>query len=275
MEYADLHIHTTASDGLLSPQEVVQWAHKKNLKAIGITDHDTVSGIEPAIESNERPDKLEIIPGVELNTEYYGKEIHMLGYFIDYKDKWFLQILKRMQESRYDRAGTMIKKLNELGIKVELRQVEEISKGSSIGRPHIARAMVENGYVDNMVEAFDKYIGVGCPAYVERFKLTTEEAIDIIDKAGGISVLAHPGLISDKKTIKSIIDLGVKGIEVLHSKHDQEIIRYLLALAKERNLFVTGGTDCHGILQNGQPILGNISIDYNKVLELKKYLGII
>lgn len=275
MEYADLHIHTTASDGLLSPQEVVQWAHKKNLRAIGITDHDTVSGIDPAIESNDRPDKLEIIPGIELNTEYYGKEIHMLGYFIDYKNQWFLNILKRMQESRYNRAVTMIEKLNELGINVELKQVEEISKGSSIGRPHIARAMAEKGYVDSMVDAFDKYIGVGCPAYVERFKLTTEEAIDIIEKIGGISVLAHPGLISDKKTIANIINLGVKGIEVLHSKHDQDMVRYLLALAKERKLLITGGTDCHGIMQNGQPIMGNISIDYNKVLELKRYLGII
>lgn len=274
MDYADLHIHTSASDGLLSPQEVVQWAQKKRLRAIGITDHDTISGINPAIESNERPDKLEIIPGIELNTEYYGKEIHMLGYYIDYKDQWFLKILKRMQESRYNRAVTMIEKLNALGIDIELKQVEEISKGSSIGRPHIARAMVEKGYIDSMVDAFDKYIGVGCPAYVERFKLTTREAIEIIEKAGGISVLAHPGLINDKKSISSILSLGVKGIEVLHPKHDQDMVRYLLALAKERKLFITGGTDCHGIMQNGQPIMGNISIDYNKVIELKKYAGI-
>lgn len=274
MEYADLHIHTNASDGLLSPKEVVQWAIRKRLRAIAITDHDTISGIDLAINSNTTPDKFEIVPGIELNTQFEGKEIHMLGYYIDYKNPWFLDILTRMQKSRHDRAEIMIDKLNKLGIKIDLRQVEEISKGNSIGRPHIARAMMEKGYVESIMSAFDKYIGAGCPAYVERFKLTTEEAIDIIEKVGGISVLAHPGLIGDKKSISDILNLGVKGIEVLHPKHDQDMVKYLLAIAKERKIFITGGTDCHGILQNGEPIMGNISIDYARVIDMKRYLGI-
>ncbi|SHI94419.1 PHP domain-containing protein [Lutispora thermophila] len=274
MEYADLHIHTNASDGLLSPEEVVQWAIKKKLRAIAITDHDTIEGIDIAMNINLISDKLEIIPGIELNTQFEEKEVHILGYYIDYKNHWFLNMLTKMQKSRHDRAEIMIDKLNKLGIKIELKQVEEISKGNSIGRPHIARAMVERGYVDNIVDAFDKYIGVGCPAYVERFKLTTEEAIDIIEKVGGLSVLAHPGLIGDKKYISRVLNLGVKGIEVLHPKHDQDMVKYLFAIATERKLFITGGTDCHGIMQNGQPIMGSVSIDYNRVIDIKRYLGI-
>jgi len=275
MEYADLHIHTNASDGLLSPEEVVKWAIIKKLRAIAITDHDTITGIEPAINSNDRSDKLEIIPGVELNTEFDGKEVHILGYFIDYKNSWFLDILDKIQNSRYHRARKMIEKLQHLGIKISFERVEEISKGSSIGRPHIARAMVESGYVSDIPDAFDKYIGEGCPAYVERYKLTTKEAIEIINKIKGIPVLAHPGLITDKNIINHILDLGIMGIEVYHPKHDSDMISYLFLLSKKRGLFITGGTDCHGYMQNGQPIMGNVSINYNKVLELKKFLGLI
>jgi len=275
MEYADLHIHTNASDGLLSPEEVVKWAIIKKLRAIAITDHDTITGIEPAINSNDRSDKLEIIPGVELNTEFDGKEVHILGYFIDYKNSWFLDILDKIQNSRYHRAKKMVEKLQHLGIKINFERVEEISEGSSIGRPHIARAMVESGYVSDIPDAFDKYIGEGCPAYVERYKLTTKEAIEIINKIKGISILAHPGLITDKNIINDILDLGIMGLEVFHPKHDSDMISYLFSLSKKRGLFITGGTDCHGYMQNGQPIMGNVSIDYNKVIELKKYLGLI
>ncbi|MEA4960836.1 5'-3' exoribonuclease [bioreactor metagenome] len=270
MEYADLHIHTDASDGLLSPSEVVDWAFKKRLRAIGITDHDTVSGIDNAIKSNSAPDKLEIVPGIELNTELDGKEIHMLGYYIDYNNPWFLENLKRMQKARYNRAVTMIEKLNHLGININLKQVEEISKGSSIGRPHIARAMVEKEYVNSMAGAFERYIGIGGPAYVERFRLTTEDGINMIKEVGGIPVLAHPGLIADRKAIVKVLNLGVKGIEVYHPKHDPDIVKYLFYMAKERKLLMTGGTDCHGIKQNGQPIMGSITIDYTKVLDLKR-----
>ncbi|MCQ1529895.1 PHP domain-containing protein [Lutispora saccharofermentans] len=270
MEYADLHIHTDASDGLLSPSEVVDWAFKKRLRAIGITDHDTVSGIDIAIKSNSAPDKLEIVPGIELNTELDGKEIHMLGYYIDYNNPWFLDILKRMQKSRYSRAVTMIDKLNHLGVNINLKQVEEISKGSSIGRPHIARAMVDKEYVDSMACAFERYIGIGGPAYVERFKLTTEDAINMIKEVGGIPVLAHPGLIADRKAIVKVLNLGVKGIEVYHPKHDPDMVKYLFYMVKERKLLMTGGTDCHGMKQNGQPIMGSITIDYTKVLDLKR-----
>ena len=237
MEYADLHIHTNASDGLLSPEEVVRWSIRKKLRAIAITDHDTITGIESAINSNDRPDELEIIPGIELNTEFNGKEVHILGYYIDYKNPWFLGILEKMQKSRYQRAISMIQKLHRLGIEIELKRVEEISEGSSVGRPHIARAMVESGYVDSMANAFENYIGEGCPAYVERYKLTTEESIEIINKIKGISVLAHPGLIIDKNIINNVLDLGVMGIEVLHPKHDPDMISYLFIYLKREDFY--------------------------------------
>ena len=164
----------------------------------------------------------------------------------------------------------MIDKLNHLGVNINLKQVEEISKGSSIGRPHIARAMVDKEYVDSMACAFERYIGIGGPAYVERFKLTTEDAINMIKEVGGIPVLAHPGLIADRKAIVKVLNLGVKGIEVYHPKHDPDMVKYLFYLVKERKLLMTGGTDCHGMKQNGQPIMGSITIDYTKVLDLKR-----
>lgn len=269
MEYADLHIHTNASDGILTPEEVVEWAYKKKLRAISITDHDTVSGIDRAINANKIKNFLEIVPGIELNTDYNGEEIHILGYYIDYKNTWFLNILKKMQQSRYERALKMIHILNGLNIMISMDQVQKISQGSSIGRPHIARAMIESGYIDNIKTGFDKYLGKGRSAYVERFKLDSKEAIEIINKIGGVAVLAHPGLIKNKKIISSIINLGIQGIEVYHTKHDQDTIRYLKYISKEKKLLITGGTDCHGFMVNNQPILGNETIDYNNFIKLK------
>lgn len=269
MQYADLHIHTNASDGILTPEEVVEWAYKKKLRAISITDHDTVSGIDKAIKANKFKNCLEIIPGVELNTDYNGEEIHILGYYIDYENTWFLNILKKMQQSRYERAIKMINILNDLNIMISMDQVERISKGNSIGRPHIARAMMESGYIDNIRSGFDKYLGKGRPAYVERFKLDSKHAIEMINKIGGIAVLAHPGLIQNKAIILSIINLGIQGIEVYHTKHNLDTLRYLNHISKEKKLLITGGTDCHGLMVNNQPILGSVTIDYNNVIKLK------
>lgn len=269
MQYADLHIHTNASDGILTPEEVVEWAYRKKLKAISITDHDTVSGIDRAIRANKVKNSLEIIPGIELNTDYNGEEVHILGYYIDYKNKWFLNILKNMQQSRYERAIKMIHILNGLNIMISMDQVQKISKGNSIGRPHIARAMIESGYIDNIKNGFDKYLGKGRLAYVERFKLDSKQAIEIINKIGGVAVLAHPGLIKNKDLISSLIYLGIQGIEVYHTKHDLDTIKYLNYISKEKKLLITGGTDCHGIMVNNQPILGNVKIDYSNVIKLK------
>lgn len=266
---ADLHVHTTASDGLLSPEEVVKWAGVKRLAAVGITDHDTVNGIIPAFEAASKYE-VEVVPGIELSTLYEEEEIHILGYYIDYKADWFLEILRKIQNSRTERASKIVGKLNAMKINISLEQVKDIADDGAIGRPHIARAMIDKGYISNIKEAFQGYIGKGCPAYVERYKLTSLEAIEIIKELGGVAVLAHPGLIRNKANIGKIVDLGIDGIEAYHTKHDDETIRNSLAIAKARMLLITGGSDCHGIKLNNEPIIGNCSVDYKYVKQLKE-----
>lgn len=268
MQRADLHTHTTASDGLMSPQEVVRWASVKRLKAVGITDHDTVNGIAPAIEASARYG-VEVVPGIELSTLYEEEEIHILGYYIDYKAGWFLDTLKKIQNSRFERAERIVGKLQDLGMEITLEQVKNIAEDGAIGRPHIARAMINKGYITNIKDAFKGYIGKGGPAYVDRYKLECGEAIEMIKKLGGISVLAHPGLVKSKEYIGRILDLGIDGIEAYHSKHDEDTVRYALAIARSRKLLVTGGSDCHGIMLNNEPIIGNCSVDYKYVQMLK------
>lgn len=272
MQKADLHVHTTASDGLLSPDEVVRWASIKRLKAVGITDHDTINGIAPAIVASENYE-VEVVPGIELSTIYEKEEIHILGYYIDYKAEWFLDTLKKIQNSRYERAERIVGKLQGLGVDITLEQVKDIAEDGAIGRPHIARAMINKGYITNIKDAFRGYIGKGGPAYVDRYKLECAEAVEMIRKLGGVSVLAHPGLIKSKEYIGKLLDLGIDGIEAYHSKHDEEIIRYALTVAQSRKLLITGGSDCHGIMLNNEPIIGNYSVDYKYVQMLKDKVG--
>lgn len=268
MEYVDLHIHTTASDGTLSPEQVLWWARKKKLKAISITDHDTINGVAEAISINKQNKDLEIVPGIELNSYFDKEEVHVLGYYIDYTNVAFLNKLKEIQESRYNRAIKIIKKLNDMNINISFEQVLSISKGVSIGRPHIARVLSENGYSKDIKDAFNKYLGKDCPAYVERYKLTTKQAIQMISNVKGIPVLAHPGLLNNKTIIKELLDQGFQGIEVYHTKHDNNTIKELLKIATK--LLITGGSDCHGKTADGIPELGNVTIDYNTFMKLKK-----
>lgn len=270
MQYADLHIHTTASDGILTPKEVLKWAYKKGLKAISITDHDTVSGMIEALNINRFID-LEVIPGIELNSKYNDEEVHVLGYYINYNNKDFLEKLKEIQQFRHDRANKMIKKLNYLNIRINLDEVRSISKGESVGRPHIAYALINKGYTKDIKSAFKEYLGAGCPAYVDRYKLSTKLAIMMINDAGGVPVIAHPGLLKDKSKLNDILDQGFLGIEVYHSKHDNETVRILKDFAVKKGLLITGGSDCHGKLYNGEPILGTVAIDYNEFSLLKQF----
>ncbi len=271
MNYIDLHVHTTASDGLFTPKEIVYWAYKKKLSAIAITDHDTIDGIEEALYYGEKYN-LEIIPGIEINTDYQGSEVHILGYYIDYKSTWFLKILKEIRFARYNRAKKMIKKINDLGLQITMDEVIEVSGTASIGRPHIARVLVDHNYALNTKEVFEKYIGINGPAYVERYKITPSEAIEYILKCGGIPVLAHPGLIKDIHIIKELVDFNLQGLEVFHSKHNDDMIKLYYSIANQYNLIITGGSDCHGAIYNGQPLLGtlNISKKYLDSLKAKK-----
>jgi predicted metal-dependent phosphoesterase TrpH len=268
MQKADLHVHTNASDGLLSPKEVVQWAARKRIKAVAITDHDTVKGIDEAILESKGTE-VEVVPGIEFSAEFNDEEIHILGYYLDYKAERLTKLLQEIHNSRHNRATEIIDKLNSIGVHITLEQVEAIADNGIIGRPHIARALIESGYIQNIKEAFDKYIGKGKAAYVDRYKITCKEAIDLIKDLGGVSVLAHPGLLRDTSIISSIFGMGLNGIEVYHTKHTAETITKMLCIAHARKLIITGGSDCHGMLTNNEPILGNVWVDYTNVLQLK------
>ena len=275
MGFIDLHLHTTASDGLFTPKETIHWAYKRNLKAVAITDHDTIDGIEEALKEGKKYN-IEVVPGIEINTNYNNLEIHILGYYIDYKDSRFQKWLHEIRTARYIRAKKIIEKLNKLGLKITIDEVIDIAGTGTIGRPHIARALVNHNYIRDKKEAFQKYIGKEKPAFVERYKITPAEAIQSIFHCKGIPVLAHPGLINNDggsiSIIKDLLDAGLQGLEVFHSKHNRDAIKKYYAIAKEYHLLITGGSDCHGDLVNGEPILGTLNIDekYLNQLRLKK-----
>lgn len=267
--FADLHNHTTASDGLLTPSELVYWAKQKELEAIAITDHDSIDGIEEAIRKGQEIG-VYVVPGIELNTQIGEKEIHILGYFIDKDLPWFQQLLIKIRNARIGRAIKMVENLRKIyGFDINYEEIQGSTKeDSSIGRPHIARLLVEKGIVNSIGEAFEKYIGADSPAYVKRYKLTPHEGIEIIKKAGGVPVLAHPGLLHDNSLVSEIISLGVQGIEAYHINHTEQESEYFVKLAKKRNLLITAGSDCHGELINGEPTVGSVTIDAQVVKEL-------
>ncbi len=243
----DLHIHTKASDGILSSSEVIDYAISIGLRGISITDHDTIDGLEVAQNYIQQINTyLKFVPGIELNTDYNDSEVHILGYFIDYLNQPMLTRLMELRQSRYERAKKMIEKLHNMGLVINLDTVKKLAAGDLIGRPHIAQALMDKGYVFSIKEAFDKYISKGRPAYVPRYKFLPDEAIRIIHGAGGIAVLAHPGLIKNTNVVNEIITMGIEGIEVYYPEHHPLQIDYYLKLCKNKKLLVTGGSDFHG-----------------------------
>ncbi|MGI5920277.1 MAG: PHP domain-containing protein [Syntrophomonadaceae bacterium] len=269
----DLHVHTTASDGFYSPPEVLQKADRLGLLGIAITDHDSVDGLTTARDYlNHSTLKVNFIPGIELNTEWCGEEIHILGYFIDYENSHLLTRLESLKNARLDRAKKILSKLKSMGINLAFSEVQRLAPGNLIGRPHIARAMMEKGYVFSIKEAFDKYISRGRPAYVARYKFVCTEAIDIIKKAGGIAVLAHPGLIRSKDVLDFVLQQDIDGIEVFYPEHTEEQVKRLTDLCAEKNLFITGGSDFHG--QSGdrnRDRLGCCGINAAEMLKIFHY----
>lgn len=265
---ADMHVHTRASDGLLKPEEAIKSAHRSGLGAIAIADHDTVDGVETAIWEGKRYN-IEIIPAVELSCGFNKHEIHMLGYYIDWQSEWLRKKLSVFQEVRRERARKMIEKLRELGVYTPYNLIIALN-GGVIGRPHIARAMIERGYVKTMDEAFEKYLRIGRPAYVEKYPLTPVEAIRLIRKAGGLPVLAHPVYAHCDDIIPKLVEAGLGGIEVYHTKHDPATSRYYRELARKYGLLMTGGSDSHG--EEDVPV-GNVRVPYSLVEKIKRRLA--
>lgn len=273
MKIADLHLHTTASDGCLSPSAMVNLARKHGFSAIAITDHDTTAGLDEASVEGSKCG-LEVIPGLELSTLNGEREIHLLGYFPDCGNLALQSVLAKIIAARQSRAFRMIKKLNQLGVAVSLLRIKEIAGSEFIGRPHIARAMIEEGYIKQVEEAFtENYIGRGGKAYVERFKLDPFEGIELLLQAGAIPVLAHPGFLSrgapvTETEIKTLKEAGLRGIEVYYSRHSSEQERCYKAICLKNQLLITGGSDCHGAV-GAVNCLGSVKLPYSFVELLK------
>lgn len=242
----DLHVHTTASDGMLSPKEVVMLAKEKGLYGIAITDHDTVEGIGEARKLGEKVD-VAVIPGVEVSTVANGQDIHVLGYYVDPADERFKKRLREQREARKRRNKMLLDKLRELGIRITMEEVEARKKDkSNVGRPHIAEVLVEKGIVQSMNEAFDQYLGKDGAAYVTTPRISPEEALILIRQAGGVPVLAHPGLYDDDALVLRLAENGLGGIEVNHPDHDGEMKKRYTEIARRFNLLTTAGSDFHG-----------------------------
>jgi predicted metal-dependent phosphoesterase TrpH len=266
---ADLHLHTTASDGMLEPQEVVDRASGLGLEVIAITDHDSVSGIPAALEQASNFPGLLVIPGVEINTDIARGEAHVLGYFISDEDADFNNALCELRESRYRRGQRMTAKLAEMGVEVDWARVLELARGGSIGRPHIAQAMLEQGYVSSLRQAFTDYIGRDGPAYIERKKLTPLEAVKLILKVDGLPVLAHPASIEHLESlVGKLKKAGLAGIEIYYTGYTPNTIARLQDLAKRYDLVATGGSDFHGLDNTIGADIGSVDLPRDCVDQL-------
>ena len=274
MARADLHIHSTASDGRYNPAEIVHMAVAAGLTIIALTDHDTVDGLIPALEAAREFPELTVIPAVELSTDTYSGEIHVLGYFIDFTNQEFRASLERMRNSRANRAKKMVLKLKELGCNIELERIKEIAGNGALGRAHIAQALLEKGYITSFKEAFTKYIGHGCPAYVVREKLTPVEAVKLVIKANGIPVLAHPyTALNPEEVIKELKTVGLEGMEVYYAGYLPSEMNILLNMAEKYELIPTGGTDYHGIDATSDITIGGTDVPNQCVEKLVALAG--
>ncbi|MCU7490054.1 MAG: PHP domain-containing protein [Ignavibacteria bacterium] len=266
----DLHLHTTCSDGVCSPLEIVYKAKKAGLDVISITDHDNLAGIEAAAEFGKQMD-VEVIPGVEISTDIEDKEVHLLGYFIDIYHDEFQKYLSFFRQERYNRALRIVKKLNRQGVFISIESVLQKAKNGAVGRPHIAQTLIEAGYVNNFYEAFDKYIGNQCPAFERKIHLSPQSALKLISDAGGLSFIAHPGYVSEK-ILLSLINAGIDGIEVVHPSHNQNQVKYYRGIVNEYCLLASGGSDYHGGKREDEQNLGKFYITRNNLDAMKKML---
>jgi predicted metal-dependent phosphoesterase TrpH len=250
MSRIDLHTHTNLSDGSFSPTALVELAHQKGLNYLSITDHDTTEGLPEAMEAiQDLP--LELIPGIELSSEFQGRETHILGYFIDLADPQFQARLERLRSTRLDRIHHILEQLHTLQVEITLAEVEHVAGSGTIGRPHIAQVLIEKGHVKGMKEAFERFLGVRGAAYVRRMVPEAAEIITWITDAGGIPILAHPyweGLNATETGVacRTLVDQGLQGLEVFYGTFSARQISLNLNLARQFGLLTTGGSDFHG-----------------------------
>lgn len=267
MRFADLHVHSHFSDGTFSPSQIVRRARESGLSCIAITDHDTTDAVDLAIQ--EGGADLEILAGIEMTAEFSGQEIHILGYLIDHHDQDFLSMLGRVQSARQERIYGICEKLKSLGAPLEPEDVFRVSGLGSVGRLHVARALVMKGYCSTTGEAFARFIGDRGPAYVGKFKMTPKEAVDWILKVRGIPVLAHPYTLGDPALIPRLVKDGMMGIEAYYTEHSGSQTQEFMRIAARYGLLVTGGSDCHGEAKS-EISMGKVKLPYEYVEKLKE-----
>jgi len=267
----DLHSHTTASDGRLSPSELIHLFGKRGLKTVAITDHDTTNGLEEALKTKRAYPDMTLIPGVELSADSKDTEMHLLGYFLDYEDDSFQKTLSKFREGRVGRAMTMVKKLSDLGVKLKWERVLEFAGDGAVGRPHIARTMIEMGYVASMSEAFDKYLGRGMAVYAERDKFSPLDAIELIHSVNGLAVLAHPSWVDNLESqLPALVEAGLAGMEVHYSRYSSGLIAELESMANRFGLVSCGGSDYHANNDPGESLPGDQGPPQESVDRLKE-----
>jgi predicted metal-dependent phosphoesterase TrpH len=278
MGWVDLHLHTTASDGVMTPSAIVRYAKTKGLQAIAITDHDTVGGVSEAVSAGSEID-FEVIPGIEISAEHSPGSMHLLGYFLDIDHPLLTERLRFLQMARAERNPKIVEKLNRLGVRICYDEVVKASGGGQVGRPHFAQVLLEKGYVRTFQEAFERFLTKGAPAYVDKARFSPQDALALIRKAGGVPVLAHPNTLDVKghaeleRLVAGLVDQGLEGIEVYYPEHTPLQTAEYRVLAERYCLLVTGGTDYHGIAGDGLDIgtgRGEMRLPYSMVETLRK-----
>jgi predicted metal-dependent phosphoesterase TrpH len=265
--FADLHLHSFFSDGTYAPEEIAEHGKRCNLAALSLTDHDTVEGCA-RMGAACGAAGIEFIAGTELTAEHGGNELHLLGYFLDTQNEMLLREIARFQAVRQNRINEMVARLNERGLPLKAEAVFALANCRSPGRPHVARALVQAGLCSSLDEAFERFLKKGRPAWVPKAKMSATEAIDLVHQAGGLAVMAHPGLNRTDEIIPALVKAGLDGIECFHTKHTTRLVERYLEIADRHRLLVTGGSDCHG-MSKGQPLIGTVKLPYSHVQELK------
>ncbi|MHB8515250.1 MAG: PHP domain-containing protein [Dehalococcoidia bacterium] len=257
----DFHTHSTASDGVLSPAELVDLAASQGVRYHALTDHDSTEGIAEARAAAARHAGYTLIPGVEMGTDIEGAEVHMLGLCLSPDDEELQVLLRRLRAGRVGRGFGIVEKLRGMGIMITWERVQEIAGEASVGRPHIAQALVEGGYVPKVADAFDRWIGRNGPAYVERDKMTPAESVRCIVERGGMACLAHPADLHDLDALLAeLTAAGMAAMEVFYKDYAPETVERLRQTAERHGLLPLGGSDYHGIFGNDEPLPGNIPL---------------
>ena len=271
MKFADLHLHTQFSDGTFTPEELAGHGSRLGFAALALTDHDTVEGCARMAAACTAAG-IEFIPGAELTAEYNDTELHILGYFLDTHNPKLLAEIAKFQAVRQNRIREMVARINEMGVPLEADTVFALANCKSPGRPHVARAMVKAGLVSHLDEAFERFLKKNRPAWVPKKKVSALEAIELVHQAGGLAVMAHPGLNRTDEIIPALVNAGLDGIECFHTKHSTATSERYLEIAEKFNLLITGGSDCHGF-SKVKPLIGGIKLPYEHVEKMKQVVA--